>query len=220
MKVVKRAEWGAKPPKSRAALQPARVTTFFLHHAAGTYPSGVEAMRRIQRQHQDTNGWADYAYNFGVWDDGQIFEGRGWGAQGGHTRGHNSTGVAVCYMGDGRKPVPKAALDAILACADDADRHFGKRLDRRAHRDVGATQCPGDWLYEWWESSKTRSDALRAPDPRSDTSTPENPQNAAGATTGTSGTEQAFDSEGWANRPKWVTKVEWQNLIDWTRRNR
>ena len=154
MNVVTREQWGALPPKSRRPLQPARVVSFFLHHAAGTYPSGVEAMRRIQRQHQGVNGWADYAYSFGVWDDGQIYEGRGWGAQGGHTRGHNTTGVAVCYMGDGRNPVPKAALDAILTVAADADRHFGRPLNRQAHRDVGATQCPGDVLYAWWELNK------------------------------------------------------------------
>jgi hypothetical protein len=135
----------------------------FLHHAAGVYPSGVEAMRRIQRQHQDTNGWADYGYSFGVWDDGQIYEGRGWGAQGGHTRGHNSTGVAVCYMGDGRRPVPQVALDAILVAVADADRYFGRPLDRRAHRDVGATQCPGDWLYGWWEANKAPKPPVVSP---------------------------------------------------------
>jgi hypothetical protein len=165
MNVVTRAQWGARPPKSRVALQKARTKSFFLHHAAGVYPSGVEAMRRIQRQHQDANGWADYAYNFGVWDDGTIYEGRGWGAQGGHTRGHNSTGVAVCYMGDGRRPVPKAALDAILIVAADADRFFGKELERLAHRDVGATQCPGDWLYGWWQTAKVRPAPAPAPDP-------------------------------------------------------
>lgn len=190
MKFVTRAEWGAKPPKSRVALQPPRVTTFFLHHAAGTYPSGVEAMRRIQRHHQDGNGWADYAYNFGVWDDGQIFEGRGWGAQGGHTRGHNATGVAVCYMGDGRRPVPQVALDAILVCAADADRHFGRPLVRRAHRDVGATQCPGDWLYGWWEANKAVAAPAPVPEP------------------------DPFEL-----KPGWVSKGDWQRLIDW-RRNR
>jgi hypothetical protein len=69
--------------------------------------------------------------------------------------------VAVCYMGDGRRPVPKAALDAILTVAADADRYFGRELVRLAHRDVGATQCPGDWLYAWWQTAKVRP----APEP-------------------------------------------------------
>ena len=150
MEFVPRAGWGARPPKSRRAMSPANVTHFFLHHAAATYPSGKAAMQSIQRFHQDSRGWADYAYNWGVWDDGTIFEGRGWGAQGGHTKGWNSRAVAVCYMGDGSKPVPHAALDAILTVADAADRHFGRNLVRQGHRDVGSTSCPGDVLYRWW----------------------------------------------------------------------
>jgi hypothetical protein len=149
-------------------------------------------MRRIQKLHQVTNGWNDYAYSVGVWDDGTVYEGRGWGAVGGHTKGYNSTSVAVCYMGDGRKPVPKVALDAILWAAADADRHFGRRLARRAHRDVGATACPGDWLYGWWEANK-----LAAPAPA-----------------------PVPDTDGWENRPSWVSRQAWQNLIDWRRANK
>ena len=154
-----RADWMARPPKSRRAMPSSQVTHLFLHHAAGTYKSGAEAMRTIQRFHQDTRGWADYAYNWGVWDDGSIWEGRGWGAQGGHTKGWNTRSVAVCYMGDGSGPVPRAALDAIRTVADEADRHFGRALVRQGHRDVGSTACPGDWLYGWL------CDALIAPAP-------------------------------------------------------
>jgi N-acetylmuramoyl-L-alanine amidase len=150
-------------------MQPTGVSHLFLHHAAAVYPSGDEAMRRIQRFHQDSRGWADYAYNYGVWDDGSIWEGRGWGAQGGHTKGWNTKSVAICYMGDGSKPVPKAALDAILWLAGEADRHFGRELVRQGHRDVGSTSCPGDWLYRWWASEGSQ----RRSEPPSNVPTPE-----------------------------------------------
>lgn len=157
MKIVSRADWGAKPPKSRRAIREKEVTHFFLHHAAGTYKDGPSAMRAIQKFHQDSRGWADYAYNFGVWDDGNIYEGRGFGAQGGHTRGWNTRSVAVCYMGDGSKPVPKPALEAIAEVARMADEYFGRNLIRQGHKDVGATACPGDWLYEWWQEGSRRA---------------------------------------------------------------
>ena len=157
MKIVSRADWGAKPPKSRRAIRENEVTHFFLHHAAGTYKDGPSAMRAIQKFHQDSRGWADYAYNFGVWDDGNIYEGRGFGAQGGHTRGWNTRSVAVCYMGDGSKPVPKPALEAIAEVARMADEYFGRNLIRQGHKDVGATACPGDWLYEWWQEGSRRA---------------------------------------------------------------
>ena len=177
MKFVSRKDWGAKPPKSRRAMPAGNVTHFFLHHAAATYPSGPEAMRRIQKFHQDSRGWADYAYNWGVWDDGTIYEGRGWGAQGGHTRGWNTRSVAVCYMGDGSKKVPKAALEAIVKVANEADAHFGRNLTRQAHKDVGSTACPGDFLYTWWstyaavrdrDAPEKPSDAAREPEPSSE----------------------------------------------------
>jgi len=166
MRVRSRQEWGARPPKSRRAMSPSKVTHLFLHHAAAVYPSGDEAMRRIQRFHQDSRGWADYAYSFGVWDDGTIWEGRGWGAQGGHTRGWNTKSVAVCYMGDGSRPVPEAALEAIRWLADRADLHFGRDLVRQGHRDVGSTACPGDWLYGWWVSDgSVRRPLVPEPEP-------------------------------------------------------
>lgn len=160
MEYFTRSEWGAKPPKSRRAMSPKQVSHFFLHHAAATYPSGKKAMQAIQRFHQDSRGWADYAYNWGVDEEGNIWEGRGWGAQGGHTRGWNTKSVAVCYMGDGSRPVSKAALKAIMTVANEADRHFGRPLVRQAHRDVGSTACPGNWLYDWWQDASQRpSDA-------------------------------------------------------------
>jgi hypothetical protein len=165
VKIVSRAEWGARPPKSRKSMPPAGVTHLFLHHAAGSFPSGVEAMRRIQKFHQDSRGWADFAYSFGVSEDGQIFEGRGWGAQGGHTKGWNTRSVAICYLGWGTSAPSEPVKQAILWLADEADRHFGRKLVRQGHRDVGATACPGDGLYGWWRTNPTLPKVEPEPDP-------------------------------------------------------
>jgi len=156
MQYVTRGQWGAKPPKSRLPIDRCDVTHFVLHHAAATYPDGETAMRRIQSFHQDTRGWWDYAYNFGVAEDGTIYEGRGFDAVGGHTKGWNSRAVAVCYMGDGRRVVPLAARRAIMQVADAADEHFGRALTRVAHRDLGSTSCPGVVLYRWWNGGSPK----------------------------------------------------------------
>jgi hypothetical protein len=95
-------------------MTPANVTHLFLHHAAGAYPSGREAMRRIQTFHMDGRGWNDFAYSVGVSPDGEVFEGRGWDAAGGHTRNWNSRSVAICYLGWGTEEPSDAAKRAIL----------------------------------------------------------------------------------------------------------
>jgi hypothetical protein len=159
MRVVSRAEWGAKPAKATTPLQPARVDLFVLHHTTGSY-RGARTVRQIQAFHQGPErGWADVGYNFLVGDDGTVYEGRGWGFVGAHARGQNSRSIGVAYVGDGGRPVPDAAKRAIVELLGEAERRFGS-LRQVGHRDVGATACPGDWLYRWWVSER-----LSEPDP-------------------------------------------------------
>ena len=166
MEFVSRREWGAAAARGSTVLQPARVTALVLHHTTGTY-AGHQTVRSIQSFHQGPQrGWADIGYNWLVAPDGTVFEGRGWGMQGAHARGHNASSIGVAYIGDGRQPVSDAAKFAILRVAAEADRRFGG-LRRVGHRDVGATACPGDVLYAWWMSGPSLPVAAPAPLPRS-----------------------------------------------------
>ena len=149
MNIVGRAEWGAKPAVGVTNLVPSRVTLCVLHHTTGTY-AGAQTVRNIQAFHQGpTRKWADIAYSFLVAPDCTIFEGRGWGKQGAHTKGYNSSSVGIAFIGDGRLPVPAPALASIAWLGSEADRRFGT-LRRVGHRDVGSTVCPGDALHGWW----------------------------------------------------------------------
>ena len=160
MKIVSRAEWKARPAKSKTRLHADRVSKFILHHTTGTY-AGHETVKNIQRFHQDTRNWADIGYNFLVSPRGTVYEGRGWEWRGAHARGHNSDSIGVAYIGDGKKGIPDAVKTSILNLLQEAQERFGA-LDRLAHRDVGSTACPGDGLYAWWQdASRTRSGALR-----------------------------------------------------------
>ena len=149
MNIIGRAEWGAKPAVGVTNLVPSRVMLCVLHHTTGTY-AGPQTVRNIQAFHQGpTRKWADIAYSFLVAPDGTIFEGRGWGKQGAHTKGYNSSSVGIAFIGDGRLPVPAPALASIAWLGSEADRRFGT-LRRVGHRDVGSTVCPGDALHGWW----------------------------------------------------------------------
>ena len=149
MNIVGRAEWGAKPAVGVTNLVPSRVMLCVLHHTTGTY-AGPQTVRNIQAFHMGpTRKWADIAYSFLVAPDGTIYEGRGWGKQGAHTKGYNSSSVGIAFIGDGRLPVPAPALASIAWLGSEADRRFGT-LRRVGHRDVGSTVCPGDALHGWW----------------------------------------------------------------------
>jgi hypothetical protein len=198
VRIVSRAEWGAAAARSQTRLDPARVTRFVLHHTTGRY-AGPQTVRQIQAFHQGPERkWACIGYNFLIAPDGTIFEGRGWGLTGAHARGYNSTSIGVAFIGDGRQPVPDAALQSIVWLAGEADRRFG-RLDRVGHRDVGSTVCPGDVLYGWWMGVGREPIDVVEPEPVVSpvVSVP------------------VVDEDGWHNRPSWVPKQAWQNLIDW-----
>ena len=133
-----------------------------LHHTTGTY-AGPQTVRNIQAFHQGpTRKWADIAYSCLVAPTGEIFKGRGWGKQGAHAKGHNSSSIGIAYIGDGRTLPPVEALASIAWLGDEADRRFGT-LRRVGHRDVGSTVCPGDALHGWWMGGA----AVTLPEPAS-----------------------------------------------------
>ena len=64
-------------------------------------------------------GWDDIGYNYVVGSDGRVYEGRGWGYEGGHTYGHNRDAVAICAIGNFQKKRPnRKMLQAIANLID------------------------------------------------------------------------------------------------------
>jgi len=151
MNVVTRAQWGARPPKSRTVLD-GPLDGLWLHHTATPYTgTGRDAMRAIQRFHQDSRGWADIGYSFVVDPrDATVYEGRGLLVAGAHTRGHNRTSHGIAVMGDfNDRTVDALLIDTLARLAVWLHRQ-GAQSDAQytgGHRDVGSTACPGDNLH-------------------------------------------------------------------------
>lgn len=148
MEIVTRAQWGARPPRRRLTMAlPSR--ELWLHHTAGT-ERGISGMRRIQNQHMDVKGWDDIAYSVVIDPaDLTVYEGRGPGVIGGHTFGHNSISHAICVMGDYDVLRPS---DLLIAKIAEVVKHGNSQgwwpaALSGGHRDVRATQCPGNHLY-------------------------------------------------------------------------
>lgn len=154
--IQSRAVWGALPP-----VRKHRITTptpeLWLHHTAGS-GSDETAMRQIQNFHMAPppigRGWSDIAYSFLIDNDPpdvDIFEGRGAGIAGGHTKGRNTVSHAICVIGNFTTHPPKdATLEAVIALAVHGFRQGWWRAGfSGGHRDApgAATSCPGDALH-------------------------------------------------------------------------
>lgn len=99
----------------------------------------------------DVRGWSDIAYSFLIDDDDdpQVFEGRGSGVAGGHTKGRNTVSHGICVIGNFQNQAPQPATLALIVelVRFGADRGWWPRGFTGGHRDVGQTSCPGDALY-------------------------------------------------------------------------
>ncbi|NXW92868.1 PGRP2 amidase, partial [Alopecoenas beccarii] len=155
--IVPRCMWGARPYRGTPKPLTLPLASVFIHHTLSpavpcrSFAACARAMRAMQRFHQDTRGWDDIGYSFVVGSDGNIYQGRGWRWVGAHTKGHNSRGYGVGYVGDFSAAPPDAAAlalvrDELLPCAVRAGRLRPEHAVR-GHRQLGSTRCPGDALF-------------------------------------------------------------------------
>jgi hypothetical protein len=153
MLYLSRSQWGAQPPKGGAfkPLNRRRVTGVVVHHSGVEQPPrGAEAVRAYERHHL-AKGWDGIAYNWLVDETGTIFEGRGWGARGGATKGWNAKSISVCYTGYGFNQPNATVLKSFKTVVGEAEARFKKPLWITTHRRKSQTTCPGDWLGDWVE---------------------------------------------------------------------
>lgn len=53
-----------------------------------------------QNYHMNQKKWNDIGYNFLVGEDGNVYEGRGWGQHGAHSVSYNSKSIGICLIGN------------------------------------------------------------------------------------------------------------------------
>jgi hypothetical protein len=169
---IPRSGWGARAPRHRYLIESLPAPEVWIHHEANAMPGDwqpkateIAEMREIQAFHmkpvdQGGRGWSDIAYNFVIFDSGNVYEGRGWAVKGGHTENHNSTSHGICFAGNFQIERPiLAALDAcrqLIAEGKAKGYVLNRRQPTGGHRDTKPTACPGDNLY-------AKLDYLRVP---------------------------------------------------------
>lgn len=168
MKLVSRAEWGARAyrtPNGATPYSSPKRRGVKLHYLGTPYTDRAHTqcaayVRQIQNQHMDGNGWSDIGYSFLVCTHGYVYEGRGLkrrNSANGNTS-LNEQDYAVCLLvgsSDLVKPTDAqlhGARDAIDYCR--AQGPAGTWLG--GHRDGYATSCPGDPIYAWAKAGAPR----------------------------------------------------------------
>lgn len=150
MNIITRADWGARPARHANRID-TPTPELWLHHTAGNH-RGANGMRAIQAFHMDSRGWSDIAYSFVVDRISlDVYEGRGAGIAGGHTRGHNRVSHAICVMGNFEHLIPQDDLLELLAelVAHGHSQGWWPDQFTGGHRDASGanTACPGRNLY-------------------------------------------------------------------------
>jgi N-acetylmuramoyl-L-alanine amidase len=152
IEIVSRADWGAKPAKSRTSMSvpPGNV---YIHHTVTTPSEDLETQKELLRTLQQdafAEGYSDIEYSFIVFNNGTIFEGRGWGVVGGHTEDHNSDGHGIAAVGNYMELKPTDELInaycALIALGKEQDQ-MRETAHILGHRDTKATACPGNKFY-------------------------------------------------------------------------
>jgi len=153
MPFVSRAEWGARKPKSAGnsiSSHPKGVAVHYEGPKMGSrdHTQCAALVRSIQAFHMDSRGWADVAYSYMVCEHGYVYEGRGVGkgSAANGTTAANLAYYAVCGLVGKGDNVTSALTDGIRA-AIDICRRAGAGNEIVGHRDLFATECPGDVLY-------------------------------------------------------------------------
>lgn len=144
-----------------------RIQKIIVHHTAET---GVEngrtpeqVMRAIYRYHTVSRGWGDIGYHYVIAPDGEIYEGRAGGdyVVAGHAYCNNVGTIGIALMGNFNNQEPSnkqvsALRNLLLHLAEtyeldltDEDWYHGKKTSNLlGHRDLSATSCPGQNLYD------------------------------------------------------------------------
>ncbi len=132
-------------------LTPRRETErIVLHHTGGAPGEDLDA-EAIDAVHRRL-GWAGVGYHFLIRKSGAVEAGRPAFAVGAHAEGANSDSVGIALGGNFCEEEPTAAqVESCAMLLAVCAASFGVALDGEhivGHRDLSATACPGDALYE------------------------------------------------------------------------
>jgi len=152
------------------------VNAIVVHHTADEYKSSLEWIKQIYKYHSINRAWGDIGYNYVIWYDGEIFEGRKWWdyISAAHSVWNNYSTLGVAVMWNySNKEINEEQYKSLeklvkylawkygidfsnkyyynMACAWAACDTFPLETKQNYtlawHKDTWHTSCPWDKLY-------------------------------------------------------------------------
>lgn len=151
MRIITRAEWGARPFRNGPPVVPLSRRRWFIVHypGAGTPPRNVgDYAKWIERIHMDQNGWRGVGYNYFIGPDGAIAEGCGRDVRGSHSPPHNVDGFGVNIWTSDGVATPES-MHAARQLYERLCDQTGRKLQIGWHGMDYPTECPGPQLRSW-----------------------------------------------------------------------
>lgn len=153
--LVERRKWLAQKPMDphEHLINPAELV-IISHSAtemATSMPDNIFLIRNIQSFHIEACRWNDIAYNFLIGNDGNVYEGRGWGVVGAHAKGYNRISVGISFVGCFMRELPPQ--NSLTACKKIIQKGVEKGYIAPDYKLIGHCQCsptesPGRRLFE------------------------------------------------------------------------
>jgi N-acetylmuramoyl-L-alanine amidase len=154
--MIARSTWGG-PSLPIGSQMKGPATSVTVHHpyphsapAGASIAQEIAHVKAIHKFH--ASKWAGIGYSFIITQNGNVYEGRGWGRVGAHagTTAGNQTSYGIAFLIDGTKESPShLAMAAFAALRREGVRagHLTADHSVKLHRDWKPdTDCPGNVL--------------------------------------------------------------------------
>lgn len=136
-------------PSGRLIARP-ETDLIVLHHTGGSAGEDPDASE-IDAIHRRL-GWSGIGYHYLIRKDGSIEQGRPSFGVGAHAEGANRESLGVAFCGNFCEEEPTTAqIESAAMLIAVLGEAFGFEPDAAhivGHRDLAATACPGDAIYE------------------------------------------------------------------------
>ena len=153
--IISRAMWGARH-REGFGTRSLPVRFYFAHHSVTNPPppnataaQDYATMRTLEDIGQSRFG-GGVSYSYAIMPSGRILQGLRDHRIGAHTRGYNTTGIAIVFVGNYETNQPtEAQIASAVALSRYLRAQGSTNVSTRlqGHRDVGATACPGRHIY-------------------------------------------------------------------------